>query len=190
MKFRDLKSLVRDDLFRYGGVSGLRNFLVNYFLAPGFRYSFWLRVCNYCSKHPVLKHGTFQFVLLVLLRCSYKFGISIPYHTEIGQGLYIGHFGGIVVNGYARIGKNCNLSHGVTLGQANRGKRKGYPIIGDNVYIGPGAKIVGAVRVGNCAAVGANCVVTDDVPENGVVVGVPGKIVSHAGSVGYVEFTV
>ena len=75
------------------------------------------------------------------------------------------------------------------VGQANRGGNKGYPTIGDNVYIGPGAKIVGAVKVGNNVAIGANCVVTKDVPDNAVVVGVPGKIISYTGSEGYVNRT-
>ena len=55
-----------------------------------------------------------------------------------------------------------------------------------NIYIGPGAKIVGAVRIGNNVAIGANCVVTKDVPDNSVVVGIPGKVISQKGSTGYV----
>ncbi len=116
-------------------------------------------------------------------------GIDIPFSTEIGSGFYIGHFGGIIVNDKSVIGKNCNISQGVTLGQANRGKNKGYPTLGDNVYLGPGAKIVGAVKIGNNVAIGANCVVTKDVPDNSVVVGIPGKIISKEGAVGYVNKT-
>jgi serine O-acetyltransferase len=117
----------------------------------------------------------------------YKLGISISPSTEIGSGFYIGHFGGIVINGKSVIGKNCNISQGVTLGQANRGKNIGYPTLGDNIYIGPGAKIVGAVKIGNNVAIGANCVVTKDIPDNSVVVGVPGKVISQEGSIGYVN---
>ena len=62
-------------------------------------------------------------------------------------------------------GENCNISHGVTLGIADRGKNEGGPTIGDNVYIGPGAKIIGNVTVGNYAAIGANAAVTKDIPE-------------------------
>ena len=71
----------------------------------------------------------------------------------------------------------------------NRGKKKGYPQLGDNVYIGPGAKIIGAIRIGNNVAIGANCVVTKDIPDNAVVVGIPGKVISNQGSVGYVNRT-
>jgi serine O-acetyltransferase len=77
----------------------------------------------------------------------------------------------------------------VTLGQSNRGERRGSPVIGDNVFIGAGAKIFGMIKVGNNAAIGANCVVTKDVPENGVVVGVPGRIISMNGSRGYINRT-
>jgi serine O-acetyltransferase len=118
---------------------------------------------------------------------TYKYGIWIPLETEIGEGFYIGHFGGIVVHENARIGNNCNISQGVTIGRANRGKRVGYPIIGERVYIGPGAKIIGNVRVGNDVAIGANCVVVADVPDHAVVVGVPGRVVSLNGSDGYVN---
>jgi serine O-acetyltransferase len=123
---------------------------------------------------------------MYLTHLTYKLGISIPYTTSIGSGFYIGHFGGIVVNEKSVIGRNCNISHGVTLGVANRGRNKGCPTIGDNVYIGPGAKIVGAVRVGSNVAIGANCVVTRDIPDGSVVVGVPGRVISHQGSAGYV----
>ncbi|MDY6895657.1 MAG: serine acetyltransferase, partial [Thermotogota bacterium] len=96
---------------------------------------------------------------------------------------------GIVVNGNVSIGKNCNISPGVTLGQTNRGKNKGCPTIGDNVFIASGAKIIGNILVGNNVAIGANCVVIEDVPENSVIVGVPGKIISRNGSVGYINKT-
>jgi hypothetical protein len=106
--------------------------------------------------------------------------------TKIGSGFLISHFDGIGVNAQCVIGKNCNISQGVTLGQANRGKMEGSPIVGDNVYIGPGAKIVGAVSIGDDVAIGANCVVTKDVPDGAVVVGVPGRVISHRGSKDYV----
>lgn len=129
----------------------------------------------------------FIFARLRLRHYQFKYGIQIPWHTKIGKGFYIGHFGGIVVNGGTVIGKNCNISQGVTIGQANRGPRKGCAIIGDNVYIGPGAKIVGHVNIGNNVAIGANAVVTKDVPDNAVVAGVPARIISMEGSVGYIN---
>ena len=188
MKFNEYIFLVRSDSHRYAGNSDLSSFLYQIILEPVFKYSFWMRTCAYFNSNSTLK--LLFFICWIILRYhEFKYGISISYRTQIGSGFYIGHFGGIVVNQKAIIGKNCNISHQVTLGVANRGERKGYPTIGDNVYIGPGAKLVGKIIVGNNAAIGANCVVTKDVPENGVVVGVPGKVISMNGSVGYINRT-
>ncbi|MBA4317255.1 MAG: serine acetyltransferase [Flavobacterium sp.] len=158
-------------------------------LGESFKYIFWMRICCFLRQFFFTRLTLFVFARLILSHYSYKLGISIPYQTKIGSGFYIGHFGGIVVNGSAIIGKNCNLSHCVTIGQANRGKIKGSPVIGDNVYIGPGAKIIGSVKVGNNVAIGANCVVTKDIPANAVVVGIPGRVISFKGSSGYVNRT-
>jgi len=122
-------------------------------------------------------------------RLEIKFGISIPHTTRIGPGLFIGHFGGIVVNEHTSIGRNCNLSHGVTIGQKNRGKYKGYPRIRDSVFIGPGATIIGAVSVGSNVAIGANAVVVHDVGDNEVVVGNPARCISSKGARDYINWT-
>lgn len=118
---------------------------------------------------------------------KYKLGIDIPVGMEIGRGFYIGHFSCIVVSGEAVIGKNVNISQGVTIGRANRGERKGAATIGDEVYIGPGAKIVGKITIGNNVAIGANAVVTRDIPDNSVVVGIPARVISQEGAVGYID---
>lgn len=184
--FKECWKYISADAFRYTGKCSVRGggklFLVN----PGFRYTFWMRWCSY------LKNKTLLFPLFIYCRwrlrsCSYKFGIQIPYITLIGKGFYIGHFGSIVINPKTVLGKNINISQDVTIGQANRGPRKGYATIGDNVYIGPGAKIIGAVTIGNNVAIGANAVVTKDIPDNAVVAGIPAKILSMSGSLGYVN---
>jgi len=187
MKFGEYVFLLRSDLHRYAGNSYFSSFIYYITFEPGFKYSFWMRTCAFLKSHPFFQFLLFPFAWLILTHYEYKFGISISYRTEIGSGLYIGHFGGIIINQKAVIGKNCNLSHQITLGVANRGVRKGYPMIGDNVYIGPGAKVIGNVHVGNNVAIGANCVVTRDTPDNSVVVGIPGRIISSEGSVGYVN---
>ncbi|MBR8759090.1 serine O-acetyltransferase [Porphyromonas levii] len=116
-----------------------------------------------------------------------KYGIQIPPATSIGKGFYIGHFGTIVVSPHAVIGDNVNISQGVTIGYANRGTNEGAAIIGNEVYIGPGAKIVGRVKIGNNVAIGANAVVTHDIPDNAVAVGIPAKVISYDGASGYVN---
>jgi serine O-acetyltransferase len=189
MSFSEYRRLVRSDLYRHEGSAGFSSFLRKATLSPGFQYAFWMRTAAFLSSRRILRFGFGHLARLVLRHYSLKYGISIPWRTKIGPGFYIGHFGQIVVHDRAVIGANCNISQGVTIGQANRGPHKGYAFIGDNVYIGPGAKIVGSVRVGSNAAIGANCVVTKDVPDNAVVVGVPGRIISYEGSRDYVNWT-
>ncbi|MEA4959174.1 MAG: serine acetyltransferase, partial [Anaerolineaceae bacterium] len=174
------------DLFRYAGRASFRDHLVQVFLAPGYRYTWWMRFCAFLSTSK-LGWLLFPLAWLINRHQQIRFGIGISYKTQVGPGLYIGHEGGIVVSELAIIGKNCNLSHQVTIGVSRRGERAGIPTVGDNVYIGPGAKIFGQVHIGNNAAIGANCVVTHDVPESGVVVGVPGRVISYEGSKGYIN---
>ena len=103
-------------------------------------------------------------------------GISIPFSAEIGAGFYIGHFGGIIISPKAKIGGNCTLGTGVVIGTRGFGD-EGVPVIGNNVYIGVGAKILGGIKIGNNVRIGANAVVIDGVPDNATVVGVPAKVV-------------
>jgi serine O-acetyltransferase len=93
--------------------------------------------------------------------------------------LHIAHFGTIVVNKATVMGKNCNLSHGVTIGQANRGEKKGVPLIGDFVWIGTGAVVVGNVTIGSNVLIAPNTYVNMDVPDNSIVIGNPAKIISR-----------
>jgi len=175
----DLKRLWWTDLYRYAGRMDMPTLVRVLLTVPGYRFTFVMRACHVLTRdRGPLAHTA---AVLVLARFERRWGISIPFETKIGEGFYIGHFGGIVVNHEAQIGRNCNISHGVTLGKANRGPRSGVPVIGDGVYLGPGAKIVGAVTIGDNVAVGANCVVTRDVPANAVVAGVPGQVVSETG---------
>lgn len=189
MSYHSFLSLTKSDLHRYAGRTGLREFIYQYLFSPGYKYSFWMRLCAYLHGHPVWRVCLFPFAWLIYYHYQVKFGIAISYKMNIGRGLYLGHHGGIVTNEHAVIGDNCNLSHDVTIGVTRRGERMGVPEIGDNVYIGPGAKIIGAVKVGDHAAVGANCVVTKEVPAYGVVVGIPGKVISLEGSEGYINNT-
>jgi serine O-acetyltransferase len=189
MKYSEFKYLILSDLYRITGDIRFTVLLRHILLDESYKYVFWMRTCRYTRAGPLHKYMVYPIAKLMLYHLTYKLGISISPSTEIGSGFYIGHFGGIVINNKSVIGKNCNISQGVTLGQANRGKNKGYPTLGDNIYIGPGAKIVGAVTIGNNVAIGANCVVTKDIPDNSVVVGIPGKVISQKGSTGYVDRT-
>ena len=186
MTFKEFRNLYRSDLFRYFGGG---RFFFAYFTVPGFKYTFNLRLYQYVSQSMFFLPLKI-LVLLNLKHIEHKYGIIISRHAQIGKGFYIGHYGTIVVSSKAVIGENVNISHGVTIGASNRGANKGVPTIGNYVYIGPGAKVIGNIKVGNNAAIGANAVVTKDVPENACVGGVPARIISMEGSAGYVNRTV
>lgn len=102
--------------------------------------------------------------------------IQIPISTKIGAGFYIGHCGRIIINPNAVLGKNINIATGVTIGQTNRGKYMGAPTIGDNVWIGTNAVIVGGIKIGNDVLIAPNAYVNFDVPDHSIVVGNPATI--------------
>lgn len=113
-------------------------------------------------------------------------GISIPYSTSVGRGIYFGHFGNIIINSGATIGENCNISQGVTIGVSGRGDFRGVPQIGNNVYIGVNAVVAGAIEIGDNVVIGANSLVIQSVPSNCTVLGVPAKVISNNTSENYI----
>ncbi len=104
-------------------------------------------------------------------------GIEIHPGATIGPGLFIDHGMGVVIGETAEIGADVTLYHGVTLGGTSLTKGKRHPTLGDNVVVGAGAKVLGAIHIGDNSRIGANAVVVKDVPSNSVVVGVPGQVV-------------
>lgn len=125
------------------------------------------------------------FKLLHRLFC-WMAAMDFPYQTAIGPGLAITHGWGLVVSPGARIGANCTLFHGATLGRkddidANGVRRSGYPVIEDEVWIGAHAIVIGAVTIGRGARVAAGAVVTKDVPSGAIVGGNPARVLrEHA----------
>jgi serine O-acetyltransferase len=178
--------LIGADLKRYGGSRSWRDLSHQYWLAPGFRYTFWLRLAAFLKQRKGLAQIGYVLSRWMLWRCGLRFGIDIPYNTQVGPGLYIGHYGGIVVSHEAVIGADCNINHQVTVGVKCGGKNAGTPIIGDRAFLGPGCKVIGGITIGNDVAVGANAVVLDSIPDSSVVVGVPARVVSNNGSSAYV----
>jgi len=189
MSLRELRYLIRSDIYRYHGRVSVGLLLKSLVFGVGEKYSLWMRLARYLSEQSKLWFPAYLVARFFLRRCTFRYGIRISCFTSVGPGLYIGHFGEIIVSAHATIGRNVNLNQGVTIGISNRGPRKGTPTVGDNVYIGPGAKLFGNISIGNNVAIGANCVVTKDVSDNAVVVGVPGRVISYDGTDGYVENT-
>lgn len=128
------------------------------------------------------------FWRLVLRHHQIKYGFQIYPETQIGEGFYLGHWGALVINPKTKIGKNCNIAQGVTIAQANRGKSQGVPEIGDEVWIGPNAVIVGNIKIGNNVLIAPNAYVNFDVPDNSVVIGNPAHISPNQNAtIGYIN---
>jgi serine O-acetyltransferase len=107
-------------------------------------------------------------------------GIEIHPGATLGPGFFIDHGMGVVIGETAEIGANVTLYHGVTLGGTNLAKGKRHPTLGDNVVVGTGAKVLGAITIGEGCRIGANAVVVKSVLPNSVVVGVPGQAVERS----------
>ena len=176
MERRDLREYLKADLYRYSGSKASCYFLKALSPSlPAFRYTYLLRHASVFPKRSV--RGLLCRALL--LHYSYKYGFQIMPNTRIGKGLYIGHLGTVVINGRSEIGDNCTLTHLVTIGQANRGERKGYPKIGNMVWIGAGAVVVGKIVIGDNVLISPNAYVNFDVPDNSIVTGNPAVVKQH-----------
>src|SRR5579863_10259806 len=136
-----------------------------------YRFGRW----RYRIKSTILRKP-FSFVYKFLFKVMQVLtGIELPCEVEIGRNFLIDHFGGIIVSGYARFGNNCRIRNGVVIGLRRIAERSA-PVIGDNVDIGAGAKLLGPIRIGNNVVIGANAVVLTDVPDDSIAVGVPAQV--------------
>jgi serine O-acetyltransferase len=189
LSWRRCRALIASDLWRHVGKRGAGAFWTRFLVTPGFRYTVLLRCYAYSRMHLWSRYGVRHLLVLALHRYAIRFGIDISRDVRIGSGFYLGHYGGIFVDGQVTIGDNCNLSHDVTLGRVNVGEMAGCPSIGNNVFIGPGAKIIGRIRIGDNVLIGANSVVVQDVAAGVTVGGVPARVISRAGSEGYINRT-
>jgi serine O-acetyltransferase len=109
-------------------------------------------------------------------------GVRLPVEAEIGGGLYLAHVGDISIAPGAHLGRDVNLAHGASIAEGTRDGERGAPYLGDRVYIGPGAKVLGPIRVGNDVAIAANAIVDRDVPDGASVGGAPAQVLSMQGS--------
>lgn len=151
---------------------------------PNLHFIYILRKAQQYRKNSILG----GFWRLVLRHHQIKYGFQIYPETEIGEGFYLGHWGSVVINPKAKIGKNCNIAQGVTIAQANRGKNEGVPVIGDEVWIGPNAVLVGKITIGNNVLIAPNAYVTFHVPDHSVVIGNPATISTNANATsGYIN---
>ena len=147
---------------------------------PGFqavavhRFGNWrMRIRRKALRAP------FSVLYRALYRCVRNiYGIELPYTTRLGRRVVFEHQHGIVIHGYSLIGDGCVIRQGVTLGNRGTERPLEAPRLGDRVNVGAGAKILGGVTVGNDAKIGANAVVTKDVPAQAVAVGIPARVLT------------
>lgn len=152
----------------------------NYCWMDVLRFQMRLRKIEYLNN--VRKGNIFSRIQLFFLevlnhQLAIRLGFSIPKNV-FGPGLCLVHYGTIVVSPKAKIGENCRMPPSTSIGEYD-----GAPVIGNNVYIGPGAKLFGAITIGNNVAIGANAVVNSNIPDNVTVGGIPAKIISQKSSI-------
>lgn len=167
-----MKDVLKKDLFRYEGELSTKILVkLRYILfTPGFQFT-------YCWRHASEAHNPLSRLFWKVLHrwCMFHTGIQIPIGTQIEPGLKIGHFGGIVINPNAKIGKNFSIAQGALIGNA-QGKRKGVPTIGANVIMGANSIVVGGVTIGDYVLIAPGAFVNFDVPAHSIVIGNPGSI--------------
>jgi len=139
---------------------------------PGLHATWGYRMSHWLWTHRLKLLGRWLSTLV-----RFFTGIEIHPGAIIGEGFFIDHGMGVVIGETAEIGRNVTLYHGVTLGGVSLNKGKRHPTLEDNVVVGAGAKVLGAITVGTGSRIGANAVVNKPVPPDSVVVGVPGQVV-------------
>lgn len=159
----DFNKLYKADIVRYAGHPSL-----------------YLRVFHFLYRKAVVSENPF---VKMAYKVAFKLwanprGLEIPIVDQMGAGVYFGHAYNITINPNARIGCNCNIHKGVLIGQVNRGVKKGTPSIGNNVWIGINAAIVGNIIIGDDVMIAPNSFVNVDVPSHSVVFGNP-CIIKH-----------
>jgi serine O-acetyltransferase len=138
-----------------------------------YRFGNWL----YVDKPFVLIRIPLKVISFLATKfCVVFMEMDLDPQASIGGGFYIGHIGGVHINPGAVLGKDCDLAHRVTIGASAMG-RQGIPVLGDRVYIGTGAVLIGKIKVGSGAKISANTLVMTNVPEGATVMGVPGRII-------------
>lgn len=166
-----MNKVFEKDIYRYYGKYNL-TLKERIKMSPDLCFIKYFRKINCKNSRFCLNYFLFKFY-------QKKYHIQIPKKTKIGDGLFLGHYGRIIINPNVIIGKNCNIATGVTIGQENRGKRKGTPVIGDEVWIGTNAVIVGNIKIGNNVLIAPNSFVNCNIPDNSIVVGNPIKIIPN-----------
>lgn len=176
--------LIQSDFEKYNMLKSQRNLsacriIWKFILSRGLMASTVYRLRHHVYKLPWSQRKVFYSVILSIadfcVRAAY--GISIDKRAEIGRGLYLRHFGGMRI-GPCRIGENCSIGHQTRILPHPNNSQVGWPVIGNNVWIGAHVTIVGSVSVESYSAVSSGALVKKDIPANVLVVGCPARVVS------------
>lgn len=183
MTWKETKEYIKRDVYRnLGACSG--KLIVKNFVSGASTTGFLIhyRLCHYFAG---LERKNFvQFVLhavvyLRFCRRQERCGIELNQRTEIGYGLRLPHKGNIVIHPLARIGNNCEIMQGVTIGNNIMKDRDAVAVIGNEVMLCAGSKIIGGITIGNTVVVGANAVVNRDVTDHVIVGGIPARVIGE-----------
>jgi serine O-acetyltransferase len=170
MTFLELKELLRKDFFRYYGYYPKNIWIKGLFGREGFRFNFMFRIGHFLMGRNSLLKPIIAFIRKIQIRNT---KVSLPKTTHIGPGFCIVHLKNINISKHAKMGSNFTITHQVTIGRVNHGKRKGSPQIGNNVYVGPGALVIGKITIGNNVLIAGNSFVNRDIPSDSIVFGNP-----------------
>lgn len=179
----------RADIQRFARIEPHKSLLVLLLTKEGlwaiaeYRFNHWV---FYRVKVPVIRQLLQVFGAIAHKAIGLITSVELPKKAAIGKGLYIPHASSIIVHQNVSLGKNCTISQEVTIGEGGRGEKKGWPQIGDRVYIAPGAKVFGAISIGHDVAIGANAVVNKSFEKSAVVAGIPAKVISYKGSADFI----
>lgn len=186
MTFSEFKTLIYHDFVKvcthtFTNKIELYLYVFRYLITnTSFKYCFWFRLGSYSKRKKLLK-PIYLIAFIMHRHYTFKYGIQLPLCTPIKGGLSFNHFSCIVINGSTKIGENCVIFQGVTIGLKIGGKNAGVPKIGNNCVLGPGCKVLGNVTIGDNVFIGANAVVTHDISSNSIAAGVPAKEISFNG---------
>lgn len=195
MSFIDTISLIKSDFRRYKlqyNKLGEDNSSFYIFMSNS---GLWVllvyrlrRYIEYEFRLPFVRNMIRMILMIISQFLKVLTSIELPFTVEIGSGCFFPHVGSIVIHYRSKVGNNCTFVQDITIGLAGRGTEEGAPVIGSQVYIGAGARVIGPIVIGDNVVIGANAVVTKDVPDNAVVAGIPAKIVNYKGSQDYLEY--
>lgn len=167
---------IKSDLLKIRRTSSIKDFLSALLFNQSFKRILVYRISHQCRNVKCLNMLMGGVDKLV----STHYGVYIAPSADIGFGLTLSHCFSTMIS-ECKMGSNVTVMQQVTIGSSRGGHRPGYPTIGNNVFIGCGAKILGKVTIGDNVIIGANAVVTKNIPDNAIVAGVPAKIINYEG---------